>query len=140
MCYKKFNDTKTFLESERYCKTQGGHLARISSYAENKMVGKVGGSGIFWIGLWSGRKDKCYIDKNRWVWTDGTPSTSFHRWGNSKTGQPHNPPDCHLGQSRGSAALFNYPYHNNHWEDTPIEDVVLPFICGIAHKSFGKCP
>ena len=140
MCYKKFDNNKSFLEAEQHCKTNGGHLARISSNAENELVGKLGGVGQFWIGLWSGKAHSCNRDKNRWVWTDGTPSTGFNRWGNAKSGQSHNPPDCALidgGLSQGMGAFFNFPYHNNRWEDTSILRH-RPFVCGKSAAKLGK--
>ena len=140
MCYKKFDDRKSFLEAERHCKTNGGHLARILSDAENELVGNLGGVGHFWIGLWSGKTDSCNRDKNRWVWTDGTPSTGFNRWGNAKSGQKHNPPDCWDGEgglSQGMAVMFNFPYRNNRWEDTSILGK-RSFVCGISEEKLGN--
>ena len=140
MCYKNFDAKKIFLDAEQHCKTEGGHLARISSDAENELVGTLGGSGRFWIGLWSGEKKKCYRDKNRWVWTDGTPGTGFNRWGNAQSGQKHNPPDCYNGEgglSQGMAVMFNFPYHNNRWEDTSIL-AKHSFVCGISEEKLGN--
>ena len=140
MCYKKFDAKKTFLDAEQHCKTEGGHLARISSDAENELVGTIGGGGKFWIGLWSGEKKKCYRDRNRWVWTDGTPGTGFNRWGNAKSGQKHNPPDCWNGEgglSQGMAVMFNFPYRNNRWEDTSILGK-RSFVCGISEEKLGN--
>ena len=137
MCYKKFDGPKTFVDAEQHCKTHGGHLARISSNDENELVGTLGGTGYFWIGLWSGSNNECHKIKSRWVWTDGSPSTSFNRWGNGDTGQGHNPPDCHLGKSKGLAVMFNFPRHNNHWEDVPMT-LELPFVCGKPNKKLGK--
>ena len=87
MCYKKFDENKNFLDAEQHCVDEGGHLARISTKDENEMVGAIGGSGVFWIGLWSGDKNKCYIDKSRFVWTGDTTDTDFDDWGSSQ-------PDC----------------------------------------------
>ena len=132
MCYKKFDNNKSFLEAEQHCKTNGGHLARISSNAENELVGNLGGVGNFWIGLWSGKTQRCYLDKNRWVWTDGTPATGFERWGNAKSGQSHNPPDCadiDGGLSQGMGVFFNWGGSNNRWEDRSILSL-MPFVCG----------
>ena len=140
MCYKKFDSRKNFLDAEQHCRNEGGHLARISSDAENELVGAIGGDGMFWIGLWSGETTKCYRDSNRWVWTDGTPSTGFNRWGNAKSGQKHNPPDCWDGEgglSQGMGAIFNYPYQNNRWEDTSIVNR-MPFVCGKSAAKLGK--
>ena len=131
MCYKKFKGPKQFLDAERHCNTEGGHLARISSNAENELVGSLGGKESFWIGLWSGSKNKCHVDTSKWVWTDGAASTGFHRWGNAESGQPWNPPDCHWGKSQGQAVRFNFPYQKNHWEDSPMT-LELPFICGLC--------
>ena len=137
MCYKKFDIKKSFFDAEQHCKTEGGHLARISSKTENEMVGAVGGNGQFWIGLWSGRKDKCNKAKTSWVWVDGSPNTGFNRWGNANSGQGHNPPDCNKGSSQGMATMFNYPQHNNRWEDTTILNA-KPFVCGMSQEKTGK--
>ena len=133
MCYKKFDSRKNFLDAEQHCRNEGGHLARISSDAENELVGTIGGGGMFWIGLWSGETTKCYRDSNRWVWTDGTPGTGFSRWGNATSGQSHNPPDCCdlwavCSFWQGMGTIFNYPHHNNRWEDTSIA-LPYPFVC-----------
>ena len=138
MCYKKFDNKISFLDAERHCQTEGGNLARISSYEENALVGNIGGSGYFWIGLWSGNEGKCSRDKNSWVWTDGTAGTGFSRWGNAASGQKWNPPDCHVGLSKGMAVFFNYPHRNNRWEDGEIA-TARPFVCGISEEKLGKC-
>ena len=137
MCYKKFENAKSFLAAEQHCKSKGGNLALISSETENEMVGAVGGSGMFWIGLWSGHENKCNKAKTSWVWTEGTPNTGFNRWGNAQSGQGWNPPDCNVGSSQGMAAMFNFPRQNNRWEDTTISDT-KPFVCGMSEDKIGK--
>ena len=36
------------------------------------------------------------------------------------------------------AAFFNYPYHNNRWEDGDIA-ITRPFVCGISKEMYGMC-
>ena len=132
MCYKKFDESKNFLDAEQHCVDEGGHLARISTEAENEMVGAIGGSGVFWIGLWSGDRNKCYIDKSRFVWTGETSDTDFDDWGSSQ-------PDCCSpnngceGTVRGAGVIFNPLDRSNRWDDALIEDS-FPFVCGMPQE------
>ena len=132
MCYKKFDESKNFLDAEQHCVDEGGHLARISTEAENEMVGAIGGSGVFWIGLWSGDKSKCYIDKSRFVWTGETSDTDFDDWGSSQ-------PDCCSpnngceGTVSGVGVIFNHLDRSNRWDDALIEDS-FPFVCGMPQE------
>ena len=132
MCYKKFDESKEFLEAEQHCIGEGGHLARISSEAENEMVGAIGGSGVFWIGLWSGDEQKCYIDKSRFVWTDEALGTYFDDW-------PSSQPDCCSpnnvckGTGKGVGTIISHPDLNNRWDDALITDQ-YPFICGMPQE------
>ena len=130
MCYKKSVERKTFLDAEAYCKSQGGHLARIWSEAENELVGSIGGSGHFWFGLWTGSENSCHPNKNKYAWTDGSPQgTSFDAW---RTGEP----DCCCGKG-GLGALFNFEKGSNRWDDGNIL-MKLPFVCGILLEMLGK--
>ena len=127
MCYKKFDQSKSFLDAEQHCNTQGGNLARISSEAENKLVGTIGGGGPFWIGLWSGG-NSCFKDRHSGVWTDGTPGNGFSRW---RTQFLHSEPDCYKKESgAGMGVFFNHEPHNNLWDDDSILRL-LPFVCGM---------
>ena len=129
MCYKKFAETKTFVQAEGKCNDEGGHLARISTAAENELVGNIGGSGQFWIGLWSGKENKCTANKNSYVWTDGTPNTGFNKW---RAGQP----DCFGGPTLGEGTIFNYQGRNL-WDDMRISSA-KPFVCGMLEEELGK--
>ena len=129
MCYKKFNEQKNFVEAERECNVLGGHLARISTLAENELVGIIGGSDHFRIGLWTGDTNKCTEERNGYIWADGTPNTGFNSW---RSGEP----DCAAGPTMGEAAFFNYN-GKNLWDDGRISSE-KPFVCGMLEQDFGK--
>ena len=129
MCYKNIDESKEFLEAEKHCVGEGGHLASISSEAENEMVGAIGGSGVFWIGLWSGDEHKCFIDKSRFVWTDEAPGSDFDDWSSSQPDccSPNNVCD---GAVKGVGTIFNHQDPNNRWDDALITEY-FPFVCGM---------
>ena len=129
MCYKKFNEQKNFVAAERECNVLGGHLARISTLAENELVGIIGGSDHFLIGLWTGDTNKCIEKQNSYIWADGTPNTGFNSW---RSGQP----DCAAVPTMGEAAFFNYN-GKNLWDDGRISSE-KPFVCGMLEQDFGK--
>ena len=128
MCYKRFDEKKPFLEAEKHCIRQGGHLARISSEIENEFVGQIGGREKFWIGFWTGNESKCSTDKNKYVWTDGSLNTGFNHWRGSG-------PDCY-GSQYGRAAFFNWNGTNNLWGDGQIS-WPIPFVCGKSREQLG---
>lgn len=78
-CYRIAAETINWESAETKCIADGGHLASVSSQAENDYVfGLRGANTEFWIGL----NDK--MTEGTYVWTDGT-AFSFHNW---KDGQP----------------------------------------------------
>ena len=122
MCYKKFHQSKSFLNAEGHCDAEGGHIARICSEAERDLVHFIGGDDQFWIGLWSGSEDSCHPNKNSYVWTDGTSGTCFDSWDKTQ-------PDCWNARG-GQAVFFNFEKGSNLWHDTSMIEL-RPFVCGI---------
>ena len=129
MCYKKFHQATTFLDAEEHCQTEGGHLARISSEAENDFIGTMVVGGNWWIGLWSGEEDKCYNNTDHFVWTDGTPFSGFSNWGV----EPHIEPNC-CGRCVVYFQLLNHTNRNTRWYDTPISDSFPNHVCALPQE------
>jgi hypothetical protein len=92
----------SFFDSERWCASNGGHLAMIGSDDESRALQRVLGSPIgfeqsAWIGL-------VEPQEGRWVWSTGAPLT-VERWA---PGEPNNAGgDENCGEVYPNSGLWN---------------------------------
>lgn len=84
-CYKAFTGQTNWASAENACKSWGGHLASISSDAENATVYKLL-QGTCANNSWGFIGATDVATENTWVWVDGTP----FKYKNWDSGQPSN--------------------------------------------------
>ncbi|HEY2249895.1 MAG TPA: family 16 glycoside hydrolase, partial [Planctomycetaceae bacterium] len=119
--YKFFPEVLTWHEAKSRCEEIGGHLAIISSAAENNFVAELAKQGIpQWgnkDGVWLGATDE--KQEGDWRWID-EQSLGFKAWGR---GQPNN-------KDNNEHYLMLYLAEGN-WSDQPAKSVqhTVYFVC-----------
>ena len=93
--YRFFREWKTWLDAEAACEAMGGHLAVITSQAENDLVESLFENDYAWYG---GFKDEQYV----FHWVTGEPFEYTH-W---RSGEPSSSSEMYLGS-----------YYNKEWND-----------------------
>ena len=82
--YQRFDTAMTWQEAKAFCETWGGHLATITSQAEDEFVWSNLASAAPGYGTWLGATDE--IIEGEWAWVTGEP-WSYTNW---DSGEPNN--------------------------------------------------
>ncbi|XP_035665235.1 macrophage mannose receptor 1-like [Branchiostoma floridae] len=128
LCYKAFNDKKTYNAAVATCASAGGTLAMPRDTATNKFLiylkNAVDNNAWFRFGLTDHRQE------GGWMWQDNVALGSFRAWG---PGEPNN-----LG-NEDCAEYFSgaHSSHSNTWNDGPCTRADRKFICQVAPSG---CP
>jgi len=113
-CYLWSIDKKTWAEAEDFCKTEGGHLASVSSSAIRDYV-KQGSEKNNLDNVWTGGND--IDEEGTWKWTDCTP-WEFTSWASGEPNNMGNVQDC----LRQSGRI------NSNWDDYSCSNTI-GFVC-----------
>ncbi|XP_078621334.1 C-type mannose receptor 2-like [Branchiostoma floridae x Branchiostoma japonicum] len=122
LCYKAFNDKKTYSAAAATCSAAGGTLAMPRDTTTNKFLiylkNAVDNTAWFRFGLTDHRQE------GGWMWQDNVALGRFRAWG---PGEPNNSgnEDC--------AEYFpgSHPTHKNTWNDGPCTNAERKFICQV---------
>uniref|UniRef100_A0A914EQ54 C-type lectin domain-containing protein n=1 Tax=Acrobeloides nanus TaxID=290746 RepID=A0A914EQ54_9BILA len=113
-CYKFYDNSITWSNSELKCNTDGGHLVSIHSYQESVFIeDNVVSNAYAWIGL--------NFTNNQWVWSDGT-QVDYTKW---YPGTPYNitSQSCTIIWLKPEVSNFNLDFEDENC------DSINGFIC-----------
>lgn len=103
--YQVFTDVLAWHDAKRRCQTLKGHLAIVTSKAQNDFItGIVKDAGL--AEAWLGATDE--KSEGSWIWVDGTPM-DYTNW---NAGQPNN-------KGAGEHYLLLWAAQNGKWADQP---------------------
>ncbi|KAK2830785.1 hypothetical protein Q5P01_018716 [Channa striata] len=118
-CYLIFPIPMDWLAGQRFCQTQGGHLAIIHTAEEQTFVWNLlprGHWNAYWIGITDGHTE------DQWKWVDGTPLVG----GFWEIGAPNNHIDEDCGFIVKTLVLERVAIQS--WHDAPCS-LPIAFIC-----------
>ena len=104
--YKVYNSGKTWKEAKQWCESQGGHLAAITSSAEQKQLETVlsNYNGVYcWLG---GER----VD-DKWTWVTGE-SFSYTNWAEGEPNNGSNGNEKYLGTYGVNKYYFDYKWND----------------------------
>ncbi|XP_078617535.1 uncharacterized protein LOC144885488 [Branchiostoma floridae x Branchiostoma japonicum] len=97
ICYKDFDELKTYEEARQTCAADGGLLAMPRDSATNAYIHNLGGNEIRWIGL------NDLNNEGQFVYEDGQTLTSsgYSNWIGSEPNDAHGGEDCTVVDGSG---------------------------------------
>jgi hypothetical protein len=112
--YKRFDTAKTWSQAKNACANLGGHLATVTSQAENDWIWNKFGASTPVVGgvnkaFWLGGTDAAV--EGQWIWVTGE-SWNYSNWAE---GEPNN-----YGSGQNYAVMWDSAYNNGlagSWDD-----------------------
>ena len=120
-CFLAFSTAKTWAQAKTACDALPGHLAKITSAAENTIVAQLSVNTDSFIGATDA------VTEGTFLWEDGTPLTYM----NFRAGEPNNG----SGQYEEDCLVLSGKKSTDGWDDRPCTTGIVagagsyPYIC-----------